>query len=96
MKNKKLLIAGIVLVTLGLFSLAAFLYKQDQSKKFGFMAKEDFATFVPEHAPRIGAEDAKVFVVEYLDPECESCREFYPVTKQLLKEFEGKIESVTK
>ncbi len=32
---------------------------------------------------------AKVVVVEFLDPECGSCRAFYPKVKQLTKEFEG-------
>ena len=35
-------------------------------------------------------------MVEFLDPECESCREFYPYVKMLLKENEGKIQLIVR
>ena len=40
----------------------------------------------------LGDERAAVTVVEFFDPECESCRVFHPMTKMLLQEFEGKIK----
>ena len=36
------------------------------------------------HAPTIGNPDAKVHIVEFLDPACETCREFYPFVKKLM------------
>ena len=44
----------------------------------------------------IGPADAKVTLVEFYDPECESCASFHPVVKGLLKEFEGKIRFVAR
>lgn len=46
--------------------------------------------------PAIGPADAKVTVVEFYDPECESCAAFHPVVKGFLKEFEGKIRVVSR
>lgn len=41
-----------------------------------------------------GGNEAKVTIVEFLDPECEACRVMYPVMKNLMKEYEGKIRFV--
>lgn len=49
---------------------------------------------VRPHSKRKGPPDAKVTVVEFLDPECEACRLMYPVTKHLLQEYAGKIQLV--
>jgi protein-disulfide isomerase len=38
-------------------------------------------------SPTLGPADAKVTVVEFLDPECEACAEFAPMVKNLVKEF---------
>ena len=43
------------------------------------------------HAPNLGAPEAKVNVVEFLDPACEGCRAFYPVVKQVLAEHPGRV-----
>ena len=43
------------------------------------------------HAPNLGAGDAKVNLVEFLDPACEGCRAFYPVVKQILAEHPGRV-----
>ncbi|HLA95922.1 MAG TPA: thioredoxin domain-containing protein [Pyrinomonadaceae bacterium] len=44
----------------------------------------------------LGPSDAKVTVVEFLDPECESCAAFAPQAKSLLKEFDGKVRFVVR
>lgn len=43
------------------------------------------------HAPSLGPSDAKVHIVEFLDPACEGCRAFYPVVKQIMDEHKGKV-----
>src|SRR5690606_28131327 len=52
--------------------------------------------FVREYSPRFGSENAKVILTEFLDPECESCRAFYPVVKSLLSEFGDKVQLVVR
>lgn len=47
-------------------------------------------------SPSLGPADAKVTLVEFYDPECESCAAFAPVVKKILKEYEGKIRLVTR
>ena len=43
------------------------------------------------HTPTLGPANARVHVVEFLDPACEGCRAFYPVVKQLMAENPGRI-----
>jgi protein-disulfide isomerase len=47
-------------------------------------------------SPSLGPADAKVTVVEFLDPECESCRTFSPFMKQLLKDYNGRMRLVVR
>jgi protein-disulfide isomerase len=43
------------------------------------------------HTPTLGPANAKVHLVEFLDPACEGCRAFYPVVKQIVAENPGRI-----
>jgi protein-disulfide isomerase len=43
------------------------------------------------HSPTAGEAGAKVHVVEFLDPACETCAAFYPFIKQLMAENPGRI-----
>jgi protein-disulfide isomerase len=51
----------------------------------------ELAALQRPHAALVGSPDAKVTIVEFLDPACETCREFYPLVKGLLKDNPGKI-----
>jgi protein-disulfide isomerase len=94
MKNQKLVVGVVVAFVLIGFFAAAFFYNKSQNEKYGFLAQENAETFVRPHSPTMGPKDAKVYLVEYLDPECESCRMFYPLVKQLMKDFEGDVRLV--
>ena len=47
-------------------------------------------------SPALGPADAPVTVVEFLDPECESCGAFHPTLKRLLKDYDGKVRLVVR
>lgn len=49
------------------------------------------AALASEHSPTIGDADAKVHIVEFLDPACETCALFYPMVKQWMAEVPGEI-----
>jgi protein-disulfide isomerase len=96
MKNQKLVVGVTAVVILIGFALAVFFYQNAQQSKLGFLAEENAETFVRPHSPTMGPVDAQVYLVEYLDPECEACRAFYPHVKKIMKEFEGKIRLVVR
>lgn len=94
MKNKTYLIVGSVCLLLGIFLLGVKFYKQNEAKKVEALAEQNKSLFVKDYSPRKGTPGAPVLVVEFLDPECESCRAFHPYTKMLLDEFPGQVELV--
>lgn len=51
----------------------------------------DPAALASQHSPTLGDADARVHVVEFLDPACETCALFYPVVKQLIAQNPGRI-----
>src|SRR3546814_6949600 len=46
------------------------------------------------HSPVFGAASAKVTIVEFFDPSCETCRAFYPGVKDLVNAHDGKVKLV--
>ena len=51
---------------------------------------------VREDSPTLGPADAPVTLVEFLDPECEACRAFFPIVKQIMSEYEGQVRLVVR
>lgn len=49
------------------------------------------AALASEGAPTLGDADAKVHIVEFLDPACETCALFFPMIKQWMAEVPGEI-----
>ncbi|MBL8180384.1 MAG: DsbA family protein [Blastocatellia bacterium] len=47
-------------------------------------------------SPSLGPADAKVTIVEFLDPECEACAAFGPTVKKIMSENEGKMRLVVR
>ena len=74
MKNKMYIYIGSFALILGIFFLGVKLYKDTQREQLSFLAEKNAEVFVRNYSPRFGSKDAKVFLIEFLDPECESCR----------------------
>ena len=51
----------------------------------------DSAALVRFHSPSFGDPAAKVHIVEFFDPACGTCREFYPFVKSLMDRNPGRI-----
>ena len=88
----------IVLISIGflilLYVLGANIYKNQQAKKYTFMAQENASTFVREYSQTLGSDDAKVYLVKFSDPACETCSAFHPFVKKLMAVNQGKIKLV--
>jgi protein-disulfide isomerase len=96
MDNKKKMIIGTVVGLVVVFLLGTFVFKENKKKQLSFMALDNVELFVRPHSPILGDKDAKIYLVEFLDPECESCKAFYPSVKQLLKLYPKKIKLVVR
>ncbi len=92
--KRNILFAISCLALIAAFMFASSYYKDQQVEKFGFMAKEDVATFIRPHSMILGNEDAKVYLIEFMDPACETCAAFSPFVKKIMAAYPGKIKLV--
>lgn len=49
------------------------------------------AALLSAHSPSQGPKEAKVHIVEFIDPACEGCKGFYPIVKSIMAEYPGKL-----
>jgi protein-disulfide isomerase len=96
MSNKIKIYIGSTTALILLFIIGVKVYKNSQEEKYSFLAQEDAAVFIRPYAPKYGNENAKVFLIEFLDPECETCRVFYPKVKELLAKYKDKVQLVVR
>ncbi len=83
--NRKTLFISVAGLLLLVFAVAAVLFQQSASESRNQSALER------EGAPIKGPHDAKVTIVEFLDPACGTCRDFYPLVKRLIDKYPGKV-----
>lgn len=76
------------------FALASSYYKKQQVEEYGVMAEKNASTFVRDHSQTLGSDDAKVQLVEFMDPACETCAAFSPFIKEMMDAYPGKIKLV--
>jgi protein-disulfide isomerase len=55
-----------------------------------------YGPLVRPDSPALGPADAPVTLVEFMDPECESCGAFHPTLKRILRDYDGKVRLVVR
>ena len=85
-----LVAVAVAVLVLG-FVAAAFLYESDSAESLQAETSAREAALASLHSPTLGDPDAKVHIVEFLDPACETCALFYPMVKQWMAEVPGDI-----
>ena len=97
-KEAKILV-GLALIIALVGGVATYIYQsktstaKSENLSYGVSLRQEF---VREDSPTLGPKNAKVTLVEFLDPECESCRAFFPIVKRVLEEYQGKIHFVVR
>ena len=91
---KYVIFGSSCLMLVFVFVFASSYYKGQQAEKLGFLAQENAETFVRDHSQTLGSDDAKVYLVEFMDPACETCAAFAPLVKQMMNANPGKIKLV--
>lgn len=91
----KYLIFAFTCLMLGLaFIFAKTFYKETKTEKISSIAKTNYSVFVREHSQSKGSDNAKVQLVEFMDPACETCAAFSPFVEQMMAANPGKIKLV--
>jgi protein-disulfide isomerase len=91
-KQYVVLLAGAVMLVV--FIAAKQFYGARKTSEIGELAFENASVLVRDYSPQQGSADARVTIVEFFDPLCETCRTFYPAVHQLMEEHPGKIRLV--
>jgi protein-disulfide isomerase len=92
MKKQIVVITGLLLVMLFIFG--SFLVKDRKQEGITSLAQKNPEALVREHSQTAGNPAAKVVLVEFMDPGCETCRAFDPFIKQIMDSYPGQIKLV--
>lgn len=93
MKNNKTFLIATVAIVLTAFGAFTFWPGSNENAEFGAATIESSLLIKPHNLIK-GNTDAKVTIVEFLDPECEACRAMHPIIKALMSEYDGKVKLV--
>jgi protein-disulfide isomerase len=94
--NKNYLVALVGFLMVAAFVAALSLKHSDRVEVANHQPAPAASALVREHSPRIGDPDARVTIVEFFDPACETCRVFHPFVKDLVRAHPGKVRLVTR
>jgi protein-disulfide isomerase len=84
------LIVAVVALLLAVVA-GILLYKREPAPTAVSGGGAEQSALASAHSPMLGDASAKVHVVEFLDPACETCATFFPLVKQVMAENPGKI-----
>ncbi len=85
-----IILAFITVVVFAIVAVISFQGEEETSPLEDVRVAFD-AALASEHAPMFGDPDAKVHLVEFLDPACETCALFYPMVKGWMEQVPGQI-----
>jgi len=94
--STKLLFAITVLLLGAVLVIAVVVERGGSAPSDRPVATADPAVLVRPGLPSLGPSDAKVTIVEFLDPACETCALFYPEVKRMLAANPGRLRLVTR
>lgn len=94
--KKTLIVIGTIVLAAAAFIGGSKLYQQSQTSERAGLASSRSANLVRPHSPIFGGESAKVTIVEFLDPACETCGAMAPLVKSLVTASFGQVRLVVR
>ena len=95
MQNKKLVLGTLVILVL-LFVGLGYFYKINETKKEEVAILNKGSSLVRDHSIKFGENKKNISIVEFLDPECESCALFHPIMRKVYKEYHQDVQLVVR
>lgn len=99
--RKEIIILGaiVVVVVVAAFLGSNYYRRSVQNERITANNNSNKPKISPEQlvrpdSPTLGPADAPVTIVEFYDPECESCAAFAPIVKKIYNEYGGKVRLV--
>jgi protein-disulfide isomerase len=92
--NRRWLVFGTVAAVVVAFAAGVTVFK-DRSRQEATQASQASGdALIRQHSPVYGNPNAKVTIVEFFDPSCETCRAFYPIVKGMVNASFGQVRLV--
>lgn len=92
--NRNALVVGAGGLLIGVFAAAAVVYQDKQTAETVAVVKKESGALVREGAQRLGDPAARVTIVEFFDPACETCAEFAPHLKGFVDQGAGRVQLI--
>jgi protein-disulfide isomerase len=94
--NKKWLVFSTAAAVVVAFIAGAALLRERSTQEATQAAQTNNDALVRPHSPAFGNPAAKVTIVEFFDPSCETCRAFYPMVKGVVNSSFGQVRLVVR
>lgn len=94
MKNKSVVFISIFVIVVAFIAMM-FFYQQKTTSSIEKLSHTD-APFIRDHSTKFGDNKKGVYVVEFIDPECESCALYHKVVKELYRNYYEDIQIVVR
>ena len=90
-KQTQFTLGALLLIVI---AIVVVIYSEQKSNEPGDTANYNASLLIRDYSPTIGSRNAKVTIVEFFDPACETCKKFHPFVKRLMKKNPGKVRLV--
>jgi protein-disulfide isomerase len=94
--NRKWLVFATAAAVMLAFVTAVAVYRDRSAQQVVQAVQTNSDALVRPHSPVYGNAAAKVTIVEFFDPSCETCRAFYPVVKSIVNASFGQVRLVVR
>lgn len=94
--NRKWIVLGTVVAVVLAFVAGVSVFTNRSNQEVKQAARTNSDALVRPHAPIFGNPGAKVTIVEFFDPSCETCRAFYPIVKRMVNASFGQVRLVVR
>lgn len=92
--QKKTIYVVAIMAFIAVLAMGSWWYFANQNGQGQATAGVDRTLLIRPHSPSLGRAEAPVVIVEFFDPACGTCRQFYPLVKQLMAKHPDKIRLV--
>lgn len=108
--NRNVIVVGATVLLVGGFGIGGWIYQTKQAEAVAAANKAAEAALAASEsaaaartdalerqgAQRLGDPDARVTIVEFFDPACETCAELSPYVKDLVTQNPGRVQVVSR
>lgn len=94
--SRKWIVLGTVAAVVLAFVAGVVVFTNRSNQEVKQAAQTNSDALARPHSPVFGNPAAKVTIVEFFDPSCETCRAFYPIVKRMVNASFGQVRLVVR